>query len=119
MSEYVTNEALAQSARKRIFETAHSMISGDISFIEGARTLSNLRHSAAIRDDDPDFMIFVGIDSETDALPIGAVRQYWSIDALAKLDREIEKAEAWAKQFGINSCESLVQRFHHPVSPNG
>jgi hypothetical protein len=112
MSEYVTNETQVQSVRKRVLETAELMIRGEIGFIEGARLLSSLRHGAAVRDDDPDFTTFVAIDSETDDLPIGAVRQLWSIDALTKLDPEIGKAEAWAKQYGIHSCESLVKRFH-------
>ena len=59
-----------------------------------------------------DFMAFVAIDSETDDLPIGDVRKYWSKEALDKLDPEIKKAEEWAKNFGLKECESLVRRFH-------
>jgi len=85
MSEYITQEVYVASVRKQVVETAQSMLSGKLSFLEGARLLYGLRHDAAVRDDDADFMAFVVINSETDALPIGTVRQYWSHDALEKL----------------------------------
>jgi len=42
-------------------------------------------------------MVFAAIDSETDYLPIGTVRQYLSNDAVEKLDTEIIEAELSAK----------------------
>jgi len=36
-----------------------------------------------------------GIDSETDTLPLGEVRQYWNAEALERKDREIAEAEAF------------------------
>jgi len=38
-------------------------------------------------------LVFTGIDSETDTLPIGDVRQHWRLDALERKDREITDAE--------------------------
>lgn len=112
MSEHITNEGYVKSVRKRVVDTAKSMLDGQLSFLEGARALSSLRHEAAVRDDDPDFMAFVAIDSETDELPIGAVRQHWSKEALDKLDYECKDAEIWAKKFGTEACESLIKRFY-------
>jgi hypothetical protein len=112
MSEYITHESFVASVRKRVVETARSMLNGDLNFLEGARILVDLRHKAAVRDDDSDFMAFVAIDSEIDDLPIGSVRQYWPQDVLEKLEPEYRKAEAWAKEFGSLACESLIRRFH-------
>ena len=112
MSEYITNESYVASIRKRVVDTARSMLNGDLNFLEGARNLVDLRHEAAVRDDDADFMVFVAIDSETDDLPTGAARQQWPLDVLEKLDPEYKKAEAWAKEFGSQACESLIRRFH-------
>lgn len=112
MSEYITHEAYVASVRKLVGDTAQSMLSGKLSFLEGARSLSSLRHEAAILHDDADFMVFVAISSETDVLPIGKVRQFWSHDALEKLDTEIIEAELWAKKLGGDACESLIRRFH-------
>jgi hypothetical protein len=112
MSEHITNEEYVASVRRRVVETARDMLSGEISFLEGARTLSALRHEAAVRNDDSDFMTFVGIDSETHDFPIGAVREHWNPEALKKLQPEIDKTEAWAREIGAESCESLIRRFH-------
>jgi hypothetical protein len=112
MSEYITHESYVASVRKRVVETAQSMLDGQLNFLEGARMLSDLRNEAAVRDDDSDFMTFVAIDSETDDLPIGAVRQHWSKEVLDKLDPEYKEAEVWAKKFGSEACESLIRRFH-------
>lgn len=112
MSKHITHEAYVASVRKRVVDTAQAMLDGKLSFLEGARLLSSLRHEADVGNDDADFMAFVVIDSETDALPIGMVRQYWANDALEKFATEIIEAELWAKKLGGDACESLVRRFH-------
>lgn len=112
MPEHITNESYVASVRMRVVDTARLMLGGQLNFLEGARVLSSLRHEAAVRDNDPDFMALVAIDSETDALPIGAVRQYWSKEALEKLESECKDAEVWARKFGTEACESLIRRFH-------
>lgn len=112
MSEHVTNESYVSNIREKVVSTAKSMVDGSFSFLEGARTLATLRHDAAVGDDDSDFMTFVVIDSETDDLPIGAVRQNWSKEALDKLNPKIKEAEEWARKVGFEACESLIRRFH-------
>ena len=67
---------------------ASAIIAGDIGIIEGARELALLGHEIA-DDFDSDFMPFVAIDSETDHLPVGKVRKFWSPEALRDKDKEI------------------------------
>jgi hypothetical protein len=55
--------------------------------------------------------IFTAIDSETDALPLGEVRQYWDQAALERLEPDIREAERWAREAGRSACISLIQRF--------
>ena len=112
MSEHITNQQYVAVVRKCVVETACSMLNGDVSFLDGTRTLVSLRHEAAVRDDDCDFMALVAIDSDTDDLPLGHVREHWSQESLEKLIPEIKKAEEWAKKFGSDACESLIRRFH-------
>lgn len=112
MSEHITHEVYVSSVRKQVVDIAKSILNGKMSFVEGARLLSSLRPEAAVHDEDADFMVFAAIDSETDSLPIGTVRQYWSNDALEKLDTEIIEAELSAKRLGGDACESLILRFH-------
>lgn len=112
MSEIITNEQHVAVVHKRVVAIALGMLSGEIPFLEGAVELAALRHEAAIEDNDPDFIAFVAIASETDSLPIGPSRSYWSKEALAKHQPEVDAATTWAKQLGTAACQSLVRRFH-------
>jgi hypothetical protein len=60
-----------EKARLEIAEVARAMRGGTLSFIEGARQLHSLRFAGKL-DDNPDLLLFTGIDSQTDALPMGA-----------------------------------------------
>jgi len=111
MSESINDEQQVSIIRQRIVDTAQRMLKGSLSGIEGARILASLRHEAAVREDDPDFMVFVAIASETDDFPADAARQYWSTEALEKLDPTYHQAEKWALDYGKKACESLVHRF--------
>ena len=108
----MTHEEYVESARERVVDTARSMLEGRLCFIDGARQLASLRNEAAVRDDDVDFMVFVAIASETDDFPTGSARQYWSKDALDKLDPDFKAAQSWAKRVGSEACEALIRRFH-------
>jgi hypothetical protein len=87
------------------------MLDGQLSFLIGSRRLAALRHEIDAAADDTDFLVFVAIDSETDALPLGAVREHWDQGALTRLEPEIEEAEHWASNVGADACRSLVIRF--------
>ena len=49
-------------------------------------------------------LTFTGIDSETDALPIGSVRKEWDQGALKLKDREIEDAERFYRDSSISAA---------------
>ena len=104
-------EQYLQSVRSQVVQTAQAMLSGETSYILGARKLDSLRHEISGMEGDEDFMVFVAIASETDGLPIGAVREHWDPLALDELQPEIEAAEAWAKNQAELICVKLVTRF--------
>jgi len=83
-------------------------LSGALSYIEGARKIARLRFCADL-EWDPDIVPFVGIDSETDALPMRD--SLWDPEALKDLQPKIDRAERWAREFGKEHCEQLVKRF--------
>lgn len=112
MSTVITNEAYTLSVRKRVGALASGMLSGEVGFLEGSIELASLRHEVAVEENDPDFMAFVVIASETDSLPIGTPRGLWSDEALARHQPEIDAAIVWAKKIGMVACQSLVKRFH-------
>lgn len=102
-------------AQANIGTVADAMLSGAISFIEGAREISRLRFDALL-EKDTDICAFVVIDSETDALPLGSVCEHWNPEALAKLQPQIERAETWARQLGNDAAKRLVARFRPEIS---
>jgi len=55
-----------------------------------------------------DIMLVIGIDSETDHLPIGSERQHWNPNVLAQKDVEIAKCEAHYKPLTIAACERIL-----------
>jgi hypothetical protein len=100
-----------QKARREIVDAAGRMLAGSLSYVEGARLVVRLHWDAEIDQFDPDILPFVGIDSETDALPLGTFRMGWSPEALGKLQPEIDRAEEWAPKYARAHCEALVRRF--------
>jgi hypothetical protein len=91
-----------ETARKRVADVAHGMLSGEVSFLEGATELASLRHQINTQDNDPDFRVFEAIVSVTGAKRLG-------ITTVPPLD---DASFVWDKMIGITACQSLVKRFH-------
>ena len=98
--------------RRRAAEVAAGMIDGSIHYLEGASELASLRFEVGLPEDDKDFLAFTGVSSETDHLPLGSARQYWSQEALARHEPEIKKITQWAKDVSLAECKSIVARFN-------
>jgi len=100
----------ARQQQKKISDIASHMLSGAVPYIEGARSIAGLRFAAGLGAD-PDILPFVGVDSETDTLPIDAeVRKLWSPEALEKLQPKIDRAEDWARSILESHARSLLAR---------
>jgi hypothetical protein len=99
------------SPQQQVAEVASAMLRGELGILEGSRLLVSLCSQVSALDHDPDFLCFVGIDSETDHLPLGDVRQHWEPDALASKDQEIRAAEAFYRDHAIAACRALLVRF--------
>jgi hypothetical protein len=97
-------------ARAKIVAAAKAMLDGKLFFIEGARQILAWSEMAGL-DSDEDILPFDVIESETDALPIGSARQFWNPEALERLQPEIEAAEKWARDSGVEHCHNLIRRF--------
>jgi hypothetical protein len=98
-------------ARRVMFDAAKDMLAGRLSYIEGARKIFSAKWAARLDEWDPDLLPFVGIVSETEALPFGDMRAHWQPAALQALQLEIDRMEAWARRFGEPYCRNLVARF--------
>ena len=105
------NEYEIIDARREIHDAAQAMLAGRLSYIEGARKIVAAKSLARLDEWDPDLLPFEGIDSETDALPLGVMRAHWQAAALESLQPEIDRLEVWARQLGEPYCRNLVGRF--------
>ena len=110
-----TNEPEILRAQSEVVSTARGMVSGAIGIVDGARRLTKLGHALGV-DRDPDFTFFVGVDSETDHLPVGEVRRHWAADALQRTDEELRASEAFYRADAFRVCQSLIQRYDKPVA---
>jgi hypothetical protein len=107
---WVTSESYWNEQRRRLVACANDLIEGRIGVIEASRQFSYYR-SWFRAQDDPDFMTFVAIDSDTDNLPVGAVRQKWAIEVLEKKDIEIQHSEALHRSHATEAARNLVKKY--------
>jgi len=108
----MSHEEYISSNRKKVASVAQGMLNGTINYLEGAIELSSLRSEVDTPENDKDFLVFSGIASDIDQLPIGAQRQSWSNAALERHDLEIQEATRWAKEISLTQCKSLFLRFN-------
>lgn len=110
MDSSALNESQAQ-ARESVVLLCRQMLSGELSFFEGAIQVCSLRFKVGAPDTDADIMAFIAIESETDHLPQSRVQPFCSASMLQQLQPEFEKTELWAKEFAAQACHSLIERF--------
>jgi hypothetical protein len=112
MDRYRYDEEQQALMRWRVVATADAILRGELGIIEGARQLSSLAHDLVIDwTTDPDFLVFGALDTETDHLPVGAVRAFWDPAAVTEKDATVERIEAAARAEVEQACRSVVSRF--------
>jgi hypothetical protein len=98
--------------KRTAVETAKAVLSGELGIIEGSVRLSALSHGIVpVWHEDKDFLVFGVLASDTDHLPTGSARQYWSSAALAREDQNIARIEASAEANVIAACKNIIARF--------
>ena len=104
------NEEQRQRTSAKIRALAQSILSGELGVVEGSRHLAKLGFEVGA-EDDPRFIFFVGVDSETDHLPLGEVRHHWSPDALLAKDEELKSFEISVRERAFEICRSLIDKY--------
>jgi len=56
-------------------------------------------------------MVFVAIESETDHLPLGPVRQYWAKDSLTKKDDEIHAVDLFYREQALTAAQNIIHKY--------
>ena len=87
--------------------TLKALLGSRMSIIEASRKISAIRFDLQ-QDNNPLFLPFVGIASETDQFPLGPVRTLWAIEALARYDQERELAEKHYSSRATKSATALL-----------
>jgi hypothetical protein len=104
-TEYIT------TLRTEAARLAADALAGQTDLLEACHALSSLLTRAELDAGDPDAKAFVLISSETESLPVGAVRERWDPVALEQLQPEIDSAIRWAAPIATPALESVVRRF--------
>jgi hypothetical protein len=92
----------------QILSLAKQFLAGQLGVIVASGRLSPLRHEVEAELAEA-LLVFTGIDSESDGLPIGDVRQHWSPEALADKDLEITEVENFYRQSTTEAATRLLQ----------
>lgn len=109
-SRKIYNEEHLQWLSSKIIEIARRILSGEVDIVGGARDLARVSHQLGA-DHDPDFVFFIGLDSETDHLPIGDVRQHWNPEVLRAKDAELAAHEAKVRERTFEVCQRLIEKY--------
>jgi hypothetical protein len=96
--------------RGKIAAICEAVLAEEIGVIAASRRLSRLG-LRLFDSHDEDFVMFDGIASETDHLPVDSERHNWSVEALERKDREIAEVEALYKDDANSACRNLIERF--------
>lgn len=87
--------------------TLEALLGSRMSVVEASRRVSAIRFDLQ-QDNNPLFLPFVVIASETDRFPLGPVRELWASDALARCDQEREVAEEYYSSIATKSAAALL-----------
>jgi hypothetical protein len=101
--------AIADESRNRAIQIARNMVEGRIGALEATRALLPFLHADPSLAIPEDLTTLKGIDSETDDLPVGRIREEWHPDRLHEKDKEIARCEKLYGQQVRSICERLLQ----------
>ena len=86
---------------------AQAVLDGRTTVLEAVRILVSLAHTDAIADME-DRKLIIGIESETDHLPVGEVRKLWASDSLEEKGVEIARVEELYRDRLLETCRRIV-----------
>lgn len=96
--------------RREVIGLAKKITDGEIGVIEGCREILIYQDRLHAQDTE-EFRIFLGIDSESDGLPIGRVRMHWSASALKQKDTEIKAFEDFYRPRAVDAAMRIIEKY--------
>jgi hypothetical protein len=98
------------TVQKQVVDVCEAMLQEEIDLIRGARKLTGFHNQLFVQIDD-DFLPIINFEAQTDEMPIGDQRQYYSEQFLTKMDKQFAEFEAKVKQEIFDACRKLIERF--------
>jgi hypothetical protein len=104
------NEEHKRQVEAKVAALAKRILAGEVGIAEGAGELAEWRFDLGA-EADPDFVFFVGVNSETDHLPIGPARRHWNPEILQAKDAELAHYAARVREQAFEICRRLIQKY--------
>ena len=101
---------LVSNQRHELVAVASGVLAGNVNLIEGVRRICALR----VAIDDPENEVFFSIraiESDTDSFPLGSMRSNYSEDYLKRVDVEMDRYLADARDDIWQACREIVRTF--------
>ena len=89
---------------------ARSLLGGRLGVLDAAWALCPLVHSDPTIASKEERNLLIAMESETDHLPVGRIRQEWHPDFLPEKDREIARCEELWRAPLCAACERILLR---------
>lgn len=102
----MTHEDYINQLRIKQVETANGILASQIEILEGIRRLVAIQRELGAPNDD-DSLFLIGVESESDHLPIGNSRKYWNGAALKERDSEIRAFESTVRDQVLDICRRI------------
>jgi hypothetical protein len=100
-------------ARAALLAAVDALRSGDVPFVEGLRRIVALQAPLEAPDFNPDFVVLVAIDFESDHLP-NALGKLMASDAwLASTTAEERELQQRHREEVLSACERILARYGH------
>lgn len=109
------NEAHVADARVAVAEAVIGLRSGTVPFVDAVRTISAHRFRLPGALDNPDFLLFAAIDSETDHLPSTHMRAHCAQSWLEACDREVSELSAARAEGVAAACNGILLSLDGPA----
>src|SRR5688500_13376640 len=106
------NESNVAFVRAQVTMTARALLSRELPFLEGVRKLAALHFEVSQDHHAPEFMLFVGIASQSDHIPSSEARALCAESWLEQCDRDTEELERFYEQGVYAACRQLIERFY-------
>jgi hypothetical protein len=96
-------------SRQEIVRMAQALLKGQIGVIEASRAISSHSHLVDPDMRDHELLHFIGIDSESECLTIGA--EEWHSSAREEKIREVNEFEEFYLEGALHDAALLVKRY--------